>query len=184
MISFVNGYHAVLDACVLVPMPVCAVLLTLAQEPSMYIPHWSECILTEVSRALAKPSFGLSAAQIERRLHYMRSNFEEALVTGYEGLIPSMKCHDDDRHVLAAAVRCEADAIVTNNSKDFPDHALQEFGIERLGVDDFLLHQHTLDSLLVREKLNELVQIRNWGMGNMLQRLSIFAPRFVDLVRD
>lgn len=150
-----NGYHVILDACVLAPMPVCAVLLKLAEEPAMYIPHWSDCILTEVGRALAKPSFSLNSAQVERRLKYMRSKFEEALVTGYEGLIPAMNCHNDDRHVLAAAVRCEADAIVTSNRKDFPLEAVEEFGIEILGVDEFLVHQYTLDGDLVKEKLAE-----------------------------
>ena len=42
MISFVNGYHAVLDACVLVPMPICSVLLQLAQEPALFVPKWSD----------------------------------------------------------------------------------------------------------------------------------------------
>ena len=82
----------------------------------MFVPKWSNDILAEVSRTLAKPSFGLTEVQIERRLAYMRTNFEEALVTGYESLIPAMTCHEGDRHVLAAAVRCDADAIVTNNT--------------------------------------------------------------------
>jgi hypothetical protein len=67
----------------------------------MFVPKWSEEILREVARALAKPSFGLTPVQIERRLKYMRDHFQEALVTGYEGLIPAMNCHVDDRHVLA-----------------------------------------------------------------------------------
>lgn len=127
MISLVNGYRAVLDACVLAPMPVCAVLLKLAQEPAMYLPFWSECILSELAKALAKPSFSLSPNQIERRLAYMRKHFPESSVSGYECLAPSMKCHEDDRHVLAAAVRCEAGAIVTNNRKHFPNVALAPF---------------------------------------------------------
>lgn len=182
MISFVNGYRVVLDACVLAPMPVCAVLLKLAQEPAMYAPYWSECILTEVAQTLAKPSFALTPVQIERRLNYMRSHFEEALVVGYKELIPSMRCHNDDRHVLAAAVRCEADAIVTNNMKDFPEDALADFGIEPMDVDTFLLHQFTLNSTLVAEKLADLAAIRDWGFKNMLRRLSLVAPRFVQAI--
>jgi hypothetical protein len=41
-------------------------------------------------------------------------------VTGYEGLIESLSLPDaDDRHVLAAAITCHADAIITFNSKYF-----------------------------------------------------------------
>jgi hypothetical protein len=47
-----NEYAAVLDACVLVPMPLCDTLLRLAEDPAMYRPLWSEAILTEVATAL------------------------------------------------------------------------------------------------------------------------------------
>ena len=44
----------------------------------------------------------------------------DALVTGYESLIDSLKLPDrDDRHVLAAAIRCGASVIVTLNLTDF-----------------------------------------------------------------
>ena len=71
------------------PMPVCAVLLQLAEEPALFVPKWSEEILAEVARALAKSSFSLTPSQIDRRFKYMRDHFEEALVTGYEGLVPN-----------------------------------------------------------------------------------------------
>ena len=113
----------------------------------------------------------------------MRDHFQEALVTGYEGLIPAMNCHTDDRHVLAAAVRCEADAIVTNNTKDFPTASLEPYGIERLTVDEFLLHQFSLDKALVREKVADLAEVREWDQAMLLQRLSLMAPDFVKLIR-
>ena len=38
----------------------------------------------------------------------------DALVTGYDDLIPGLQLPDpDDRHVLAAAIRSRADVIVT-----------------------------------------------------------------------
>ena len=83
---------------------ICSVLLQLAQEPALYLPKWSEEILSEVALSLAKPSFCLPPEQIDRRLKYMRRHFEEAIVTGYENLVPAMNCHLDDRHVLAAAM--------------------------------------------------------------------------------
>jgi hypothetical protein len=45
----------------------------------------------------------------------------DALVTGYEDLIPGLHLPDpNDRHVLAAAIRGQADVIVTMNLRDLP----------------------------------------------------------------
>lgn len=53
--------------------------------------------------------------QLERTRHLIDKHALDALVTGYEELIPSLKLPDDnDRHVLAAAIRGRADVIVTS----------------------------------------------------------------------
>jgi PIN domain len=65
----------------------------------------------------------------------------DALVTGYEDLIPSLRLPDpNDRHVLAAAIRGRADVIVTMNLKDFPAEVLAPFGLEAQHPDEFALH--------------------------------------------
>ena len=61
-------------------------------------------------------------------------------MTGYESLIESIDLPDrDDRRVLAAAIRCGANVIVTINMADFPSHALRNFGIEAQHPDEFVL---------------------------------------------
>ena len=51
----------------------------------------------------------------------MDSHIRDAKVTGFEPMIDTLELPDlNDRHVLAAAIRCNADAIVTFNLKDFP----------------------------------------------------------------
>ncbi len=46
-------YRAVLDACVLMPMPVADTLLRMAEDPRLYLPKWSHLIMGEVThRAL------------------------------------------------------------------------------------------------------------------------------------
>ena len=51
----------------------------------------------------------------------MNKAVPDALVTGFEPLIDSIDLPDvDDRHVAAAAVRSNAEIIVTLNLRDFP----------------------------------------------------------------
>ena len=58
----------------------------------------------------------------------------------YEDLIPGLQLPDpDDRHVLAAAIRCGADVIVTMNLRDFPVSATKPFWIEVQHPDEFIL---------------------------------------------
>jgi len=74
----------------------------------------------------------------------------DALVTGYEDLIEGLQLPDpDDRHVLAAAIRGQADVIVTTNLRDFPGHILAQYGIEPRHPDDFVLHLLDLEPGLV-----------------------------------
>ena len=71
----------------------------------------------------------------------MTRSFPGADVTGYESMIGGMTNDPKDRHVLAAAVRADAEAIVTFNLKDFPEAALEPYGITPIHPDDFLLDQ-------------------------------------------
>ncbi|MBT0722465.1 recombination-associated protein RdgC [Rosenbergiella collisarenosi] len=74
----------------------------------------------------------------------------DALVTGFEPLIDSIDLPDvDDRHVAAAAVRSNAEIIVTLNLRDFPAPALNAFGIEALHPDDFVMDLFDLNRALV-----------------------------------
>lgn len=67
---------------------------------------------------------------------------DDCLVTGYEDLVESLSLPDrDDRHVLAAAIRCGAQVIVTENKRDFPKTALMPFDIEAQSADEFLCNQ-------------------------------------------
>src|SRR5207244_12734299 len=56
-----------------------------------------------------------------------------------------MTNHEKDRHVLAAAVRCGAETIVTYNLKDFPRAALAPYSITAQGPSTFLKNLYELD---------------------------------------
>ena len=74
------------------------------------------------------------------------------LVTDYEALIEGLHLPDiDDRHVLAAAIKCNASVIVTFNLKDFPKSAFEAFDIEPLHPDDFVADLWDIDQAAVLE---------------------------------
>lgn len=76
----------------------------------------------------------------------------DALVTGHEALVAGLSLPDpEDRHVLTAAIRCQAGVIVTFNLKDFPQASLQPFGIEAQHPDEFIANLFDLDRSAVLE---------------------------------
>jgi hypothetical protein len=127
---------------------------------------------------------GRSPSQADRRIEVMEIHFEEALVSGFESLIPAMTNHDKDRHVLAAAVFTSADAIVTSNIRDFPKEALAPYSIDLLTPDDFLVHQFHLDPDLVVEKLEHQAKTTNRPLAQHLEKLAASAPVFVSLIQQ
>jgi hypothetical protein len=72
----------------------------------------------------------------------MDEQFPDANISGYEGLIGAITLPDaDDRHVLAAAIVSNVDAIVTFNTKDFPQECVAQYELEIIDADDFVLGQ-------------------------------------------
>ena len=143
MTGLLNPYTAFLDACVLAPMPVADTLLRLAEEPSFYVPKWSDSVLEETRRTLKK--FGYPDSKVDRRIRVMNEAFEDALVIGFEELIPAMTNDAKDRHVLAAAITCNANVIVTDNKRHFPAECVARYGMEVMSADEFLVQQLSRD---------------------------------------
>ena len=70
----------------------------------------------------------------------MNGAVRDCLVSDYESLVGSLTLPDpDDRHVLAAAIRVGADAILTFNLKDFPPEELERFKLKAIHPDNFLV---------------------------------------------
>ncbi len=86
---------------------------------------------------------------LERTRGLMDSSVRDAKVFGYEQLIEGLVLPDpDDRHVLAAAIKAGADAIVTFNLKDFPNTVLSKYNIEAVHPDEFIYSQIDLAPVL------------------------------------
>ena len=102
---------------------------------------WSADIHEEWMSNLLKNRPDLTRTQLERTRILMDKHAVDALVNGYEDLIPGLHLPDPgDRHVLAAAIRGRADVIVTMNLRDFPPDIIAPFGIEVQHPDEFILH--------------------------------------------
>jgi predicted nucleic acid-binding protein len=174
------AFPAFLDACVLVPITLTDLLLRLA-EAGTYRPLWSADVLAEVERTL--PRIGVGPDKARWRVQQMCDAFPDALVTGYEALIPAMTNDAKDRHVLAAAVRADAAVIVTHNLKDFPDDAIRPYDITLAHPDDFLLDQ--LD-LYLQCVYDQIVACQNPAISaeELLGKFAKTVPRFAEAVRE
>lgn len=133
-----SPYPVVLDACVLYPARLRDLLMHLGLA-GLYQPKWSALIHEEWRRNLLLQRSDINPEALARTTDLMNLALPDANVTGFETLIEGISLPDpNDRHVLAAAIRSNADVIVTLNLKDFPSGALAEFGIEALHPDDFV----------------------------------------------
>ncbi len=56
-------------------------------------------------------------------------------------LYPAPLPDPEDRHVLAAAIRSGAQAIITFNQRDFPAEELEQYDVVTLHPDEFVVRQ-------------------------------------------
>jgi hypothetical protein len=178
-------YSAILDACVLVGGGLRDTLLRLAETPRLYVPKWSEEIISETSRTLQN-KFNKSPEQVEYLVSELRKTFPEAWVCGYEPFIEPLRTHEKDRHVLAAAIRCSAQTIVTFNLKHFPKEALDPFDVEAIHPDEFLVNQFHLDDTLVVAKFTEQATAINRSVADQLHAFhhTRALPLFTQTIAD
>jgi len=141
----INGrYTAVLDACVLFSRLQRDVLLSLAHA-DLYTARWTQEIEREWTTALVA-QYPDAEKKIPKLIEQMREAVPDCLIVDYELFISCIQLPDDnDRHVLAAAIRGNADAIVSLNTKDFPAQVLDQFDIEIQTPDQFVLNQIMLN---------------------------------------
>jgi predicted nucleic acid-binding protein len=129
-----------LDANVLYPVELRSFLMYLAVS-GIYRVKWSAEVQEEWISNLLLNRSDLTREKLERTRKLMEKHVPDALVTGYQNLIAGLSLPDqNDRHVLAAAIRGKASVIITNNLKDFPASELQIYDIEAQTPDEFISH--------------------------------------------
>ena len=135
-----GNFTVVFDACVLYPALLRNVLLQLAAT-ELFRARWTEAIHDEWMRSLRDDKPDISADKINSLRQMIDGSVPDCIVTGYEPLMKGLALPDaNDCHVLAAAIRCRAEVIVTANLRDFPEDVLAPLGVRAEHPDEFVLH--------------------------------------------
>jgi len=148
-------FTCVLDTNVIIPIEVRDLLFWFAHD-DLYTPKWSKHIFDEWVEVMQRKN--VSESERSKRISWARQAFPDAMVENYEVLIDGLELPDEkDRHVLAAAIKTNANIIVTNNLKDFPKDYLQTFGLSAKSADDFLTETIDLNQEVAISSFRKLV---------------------------
>lgn len=174
------AFVALHDASVLHPGSLRDLLIRLGRS-GLYQAKWTEQILDEALVAIVRDQPEL-AQRLDRTRELMRKAIPDATVTGYEDLIPSLELPDPgDRHVLAAAIACNAQVIITSIPGRFPEAQLQKYNIEAQRPDEFIVNVIELAPArvvnIVQQQAQALTQPAT-TFDELLERLRVLgAPR-------
>lgn len=135
-----TNFTVLYDACVLYPAPLRDLLVRLAYTGA-FRARWTQHIHEEWIRNALRNNPRLTRERLEATASKMNAAIMDSLVSDYEPLIAGLELPDvNDRHVLAAAIKGQAEVIVTFNLKDFPERYLQPFNIWAQHPDEFISH--------------------------------------------
>ncbi len=136
------GFTVVYDACVLYPFILRDLLVELALT-DLFNARWSQRIHDEWMRNVQKDYPDISLTKLRDIADLMDRHALDAVVEdwqAYEKMVDEA-INPQDRHVVATALACKADVIVTYNLKDFPDAILRPYGLQAEHPDEFLCNQ-------------------------------------------
>jgi predicted nucleic acid-binding protein len=132
------GPTVFVDANVLYASSLRDLLIQLALTDALDL-RWSATVQDEWIGAIRQQRPDIPPERLARTRKLMESALPNAMVSGYEHLIPNLSLPDpDDRHVLAAAISASSNLILTFNVKDFPDEVLALRNIIAIHPDQFL----------------------------------------------
>lgn len=133
-----TGPKVVLDANVLYGSLLRDLLLSLFVA-GMYEAKWTERITQEWVGHLLTNLPDISPGKVQRTVNLMNKIPPHAMVSCYEQFIAQVDIPDkNDRHVVAAAIACGAQKILTWNLGDFPNKVLKIFGVIAESPDKFI----------------------------------------------
>lgn len=177
------NFRVCLDACVLASHSVCDLLLRLAEERRLYTPVFSKDILAETHRTHVK-ILGWPQADADYFDEQVLLAFPESIAEGYEPFIPALTNDKKDRHVLAAAIKGEAQLILTFNLKHFKKEDLAPWDIQASHPQDYLITLYEMRPELVIAKLYDIANKLKQSPEERLRKLNSTVPRFAEVVAE
>lgn len=183
-----DNFVVIYDACILYPANLRDFLLHLALT-NQFKAKWSDDIHEEWINNLLKNRPDLKIERLNKTRELMELAVPDANIPKlrYQEILTSISLPDpDDKHVLAAAIVCQAQYIVTFNLKDFPKKILSKYEIEAIHPDDFICHlinlspENVLDSITNQLnslknppiKMNDLIRIhKKSGLHKSMQQI-------------
>ena len=146
--------RVLIDACVLVPMLTRALVMEAVHVEGI-TPIWSPKILAEWRATVSKLG-PVEAAQNDTEIALLRAHYPSSEVEPDPDLTTGLFLPDpDDRHVLAAAITGDCDALLTFNIRDFPIKTLGTHGILRRHPDEFLLETARSNEGVFQDMISE-----------------------------
>ena len=128
-------------------------------------------ILNEMVAAVRDKYPDVSAEQGTSLKGAILAAMADCLVTGYEDSVHIARISDpDDRHVLAAAIHSNAQAIITDD-KDFDDESLEPHGLIAQSPDDFLADLFDLNPPAMKQLVKEEANARNTTVDDLTELL-------------
>ena len=151
------SFTVIYDACVLYPASIRDLAIEIARA-GLFRARWTTRIHAEWINAVARERPDLDRARLERVAQLMDAAVLDCLVSGFESLEAGLTLlpDPDDRHVLAAAIHCGAQGIVTFNLRDFPDAVLRPYGVRAVHPDEFIEHLLDLNPEAVCEAVRRI----------------------------
>ena len=180
-----GNFTVVFDACVLYSAPLRDFLMHLASSSGLFKAKWSDDIHKEWITNLEKNRPELKG-KLNRTKELMNKAIPDALVdkSRYEKLIDGLYLPDhNDRHVLAVAISCGAELIITSNLKDFPSNNLNGYGISAMNPDYFIsdlldLDERAVVSCLYRQQIDDILNcLEKNGLSRSIIKLKKLCSR-------
>jgi predicted nucleic acid-binding protein len=168
-------FTCVLDTCVIYPIDIRDLLLWFAHF-DLYRPKWSQTIFSELHKVMIEK--GMPSQIASKQIERINEAFPDAMVSNYEELVETLSLPDKkDCHVLAAAIKSDANLIVTNNIKDFDSEYLLKFGLYAKTADEFITDTIDLNTEVAKEAFMTMVAHRTNPDLDEYQVLNILRNR-------
>lgn len=168
-------FTCVLDTCVIYPIDVRDLLLWFAHF-DLFRPKWSQNIFDELYKVMINKGMPEERAKIQ--IERINTAFPDAMVNNYEELISTLSLPDKrDCHVVAAAIKSDANLIVTNNLKDFDNTYLSKFGLFAKSADDFITDTIDLNTKVAKKAFTTMVAHRTNPSLDEYEVLNILRNR-------